>query len=185
MPLERVQNEGLMGDFSDVNIATCGSAHLECAAAHGQAAVCARRARRYVHWQIRADISGMRSTAGFIGVVAVLGAAYYIYNAQLTKTSTATGGASPQQQIDMTAVRASLMEIGNAERIYVNAHGSYGTLDQLRADGPSHLGAEQRGYVFQVEPNGAQGFRATATPSAAGGGGPTFTIDETMTVTSR
>ena len=74
-------------------------------------------------------------------------------------------GVIPQEQIDVTAVKASLLEIGQAQRIYVNAHGAYGTLDQLRADGPPHLGSERRGYVFRVEPRGATGFQATAAPA--------------------
>ncbi len=105
----------------------------------------------------------MRVAAGFIGILAVLGTGYFLYNRQLT--GVAAGMASPQEQIDVTAVKASLLEIGQAQRIYVNAPGAYGTLDQLRADGPPHLGSERRGYVFRVEPRGATGFQATAAPA--------------------
>lgn len=121
---------------------------------------------------------------GLISVILALGIGYFVYNAQLAQPGAAT--ATPQQQIDVTGIRASLLEIGQAQRLYVNAHGAYGTLDQLRADGPAELGIDRRGYAFDVEPNGAQGFKATARPSEADKASwPTLTIDETMQITSR
>ncbi len=126
----------------------------------------------------------MRAAAGLLGIVVVLGAAYFIYDARLAQ-SAAVGAAPPQQQIDVTGVRASLLVISQAQRIYVVAHGAYGTLEQLRADGAPNIGEPQRGYVFDVQPNGAQGFTATATPSdSSKPGWPTLTVDETGQVTS-
>jgi hypothetical protein len=122
---------------------------------------------------------------GFIGMLIALGTAYTLYNTQLSH-STGSAGASPQQTIDLTSVRSVLMEIGQAQRLYLNAHGAYGTLEQLRADGPPSLGQDRRGYVFSVEANGAQGFTATATPAESGKpDSPTLLIDEKMEITSR
>src|ERR687891_2835522 len=96
-------------------------------------------------------------SAGFLGIVLTLGAALYIYNAQLTRgVSTSTG--SPQEQIDVTGIRMALLEIAQAQRNYVAAHGAYGTLEQLRADGAPALGTERRGYTFRLDTNGSQGF---------------------------
>jgi hypothetical protein len=121
---------------------------------------------------------------GLIGVLLALGTGYVVYNAQLTQSGAMT--APPQQQIDVTGIRASLLAIGQAERMYVNAHGAYGSLEQLRADGAPELGIDQRGYAFEVETNGAQSFKATARPvDAIKSDWPTLTIDETMQVTSR
>ena len=121
---------------------------------------------------------------GLISVVLALGTAYFVYSAQLTQSGAVT--APPQQQIDVTGIRAALLEIGQAERMYVNAHGAYGTLEQLRADGAPELGTERRGYAFDVATNGAQGFKAIAKPTDPGKSNwPTLTIDETMQVTSR
>ncbi len=121
---------------------------------------------------------------GLISVVLALGTAYFVYSAQLTPSGAVA--APPQQQIDVTGIRAALLEIGQAERMYVNAHGAYGTLEQLRADGAPELGTERRGYVFDVATNGAQGFKVTAKPTDPGKPNwPTLTIDETMQVTSR
>lgn len=120
-------------------------------------------------------------TIGLIGCLIALTAGYFVYYAQFTRLP--AGGASPQQTIDLTAVRRTLLEIGRAQRIYANAHGTYGTLDQLRAEGAAQLGADQRGYVFTVSVNGAQGFRATATPSGASvPGSPSLAIDERMEI---
>ena len=121
-------------------------------------------------------------TTGFVGLLLALAAGYFVYSAQLDRTSSA--GASPQQTIDITAIRSALFEIGQAQRLYVNAHGAYGTLEQLRAEGSPHLGSDQRGYVFSVKPDGARGFRAIAAPAGARGEqSPTLTIDERMEIT--
>jgi hypothetical protein len=121
---------------------------------------------------------------GFIGVLIALGAGYIVYNAQLTRSNAVT--VSPQAQIDLTGIRSSLMAIGQAQRMYVNAHGAYGTLEQLRADGPPELGTDRRGYAFAIETNGAQSFRVTARPTDPDKSSwPTLTIDETMQIASR
>jgi len=127
----------------------------------------------------------MKAATGFLGIVLAMGAALYLYNAQLTS---ATGGATapPQEQIDVTGIRMALLEIAQAERIYVTAHGAYGTLEQLRAEGAPALGTDRRGYVFQLDINGSQSFKATATPTDANKQGwPTLTIDASMQVAER
>jgi hypothetical protein len=126
----------------------------------------------------------MKAAAGFLGIVLALGAAMYIYDAQLTRGTSST--ASPQEQIDVTGIQMALREIGQAERNYVAAHGTYGTLEQLRAEGSPALGTDRRGYTFQLELNGNQSFKATATPTdAARQGWPTMSIDASMQVVHR
>jgi hypothetical protein len=127
----------------------------------------------------------MKATAGFVGVVLALGVALYLYNAQL-KSSVSPGAASPQETIDVTGIRMALLEIGQAERNYSAAHGTYGTLEQLRAEGSPALGTDRRGYTFQLDLNGSQGFTATATPTDADKKGwPTLSIDAGMQVVER
>jgi hypothetical protein len=123
-------------------------------------------------------------TAGFLGIVLALGAALYLYNGQLT--SAGGGTASPQEQIDVTGIRMALLEIAHAERTYVAARGTYGTLEQLRAEGAPALGTERRGYTFQLDVNGGSGFTATATPADPGKHSwPTLTIDASMQIAER
>ena len=127
----------------------------------------------------------MKATAGFLGIVLALGVARYLYNAQLKSTVT-PGAASPQEQIDVTGIRMALLEIATAERTYVAAHGTYGTFEQLRADGAPALGTDRRGYTFQLDLNGSQGFKATAMPTDSNKQGwPTFSIDASMQIAER
>ena len=124
----------------------------------------------------------MKATAGFLGIVLALGAAFYLYNAQLTRSAGAAA-ASPQEQIDVTGIRMALLEIAQAERTYVAAHGAYGTFEQLRAEGAPALGTDRRGYTFQLEVDGSQTFKATATPTDGNKQGwPTLTIDASMQI---
>jgi hypothetical protein len=127
----------------------------------------------------------MKATAGFLGIILALGAAFYIYNAQLTR-GVSTSAGSPQEQIDVTGIRMALLEIGQAERTYVAAHGRYATFEQLRAEGAPALGTDRRGYTFQLELNGSQGFKATATPTDSNKQGwPTLSIDASMQIAER
>ena len=118
------------------------------------------------------------------GLLLALGVGYFVY----TRSLTTAGGAQapPQQQIDVVDIRANLLNIGQAERIYAAAHGAYGTLEQLQQDGPPAIPTENRGYVFSVVVDGVRSFRVTATPTDPDKAGwPTLEIDETMTVTQR
>jgi len=118
------------------------------------------------------------------GLVIALAVGYVVY----TKNLTTSGGTQvpPQQQIDVVDIRANLMTIGQAQRIYLAAHGTYGTLDQLNQDGPPSIPTENRGYVFNDVVDGARSFKVTATPTDPNKPGwPTLVIDETMTVTQR
>ena len=127
----------------------------------------------------------MKATAGFVGVVLALGIALYLYNAQLTGPGR-VGPASPQEQIDVTGIRMALLEIGQAERTYVAAHGTYGTFEHLRAEGAPALGTDRRGYAFHLDLNGSQSFKAIATPTNSNKQRwPTLSIDGSMQITER
>ena len=125
----------------------------------------------------------MRSIFTIGGLVVALGVGYVLYSRSLT--SSGVTQTPPQQQIDVVDIRTNLLNIGQAERMYVVANGTYGTLEQLQKDAPSVVIAN-RGYAFSVTVNGAQSFKATATPTDPNKAGwPTLEIDETMTVTQR
>ena len=118
------------------------------------------------------------------GLVLALAVGYVLY----TRSLTTSGGTQvpPLQQIDVIDIKTHLLNIAQAERMYVAAHGAYGSLEELRQDGSPSLLTENRGYVFSVVINGAQSFKATATPSDPDKAGwPTLAIDETMTVIQR
>jgi hypothetical protein len=128
----------------------------------------------------------MKGIAGIAGLVIVLGVGYFVYNTYLTKSG--PGGAldHPQEQIDVIDIKANLLTIGQAERQYVTAHGSYATIEQLQQEGPPSIGTETRGYVFNAEPDGAKSFTVTATPTDPNKPGwPTLVITESMEVKQR
>jgi hypothetical protein len=122
----------------------------------------------------------MRSIATLAGVLIASGAGFYAYNASLT--SAGVTQAPPQQQIDVVDIRSNLLQIAQAERIYLAAHGSYATLEQLQQETPS-IGTDNRGYQFAIAIDGVRGFTVTATPTdPSKPGWPTLTIDETLQV---
>jgi hypothetical protein len=132
-----------------------------------------------------ADKSCMKATAGFVSIVLALGVAFYVYNAQLTRPG-GGGTVSPREQIDVTGIRMALLEIGQAQRTYSAAHGTYGTFEQLRAEGAPALGSDRRGYGFALELNGSASFKATATPTDSNKKDwPTLSIDASMQVAER
>jgi hypothetical protein len=123
----------------------------------------------------------MKSVLTIGGLLVALGVGYFVYMKSLT--SAGVTEAPPQQTIDLTDIRANLMTIGQAERVYVVSHGAYGTIEQLNQDGPPMLPSENRGYVFNAAPNGSQSFKVTATQTdSSKPGWPSLEIDETMTV---
>ena len=94
--------------------------------------------------------------------------------------------APPQQQVDVVGIRSELLAIGQAERQYLVAHSTYGTLDDLEQDKLLTGGANRRGYVFSVQTDGSQGFTVTATPQDPDKQNwPTLSVDQSMQVTQR
>ena len=125
----------------------------------------------------------MRAAASVLGVVIALAIGYWIYRAELI------GGPSGSvstvvDQADVAGVKSDLLSIGEAERLYLAAHDSYATLDQLQQDGSISFRA-RHGYNFSVEVDGAQHFKAMATPTAPKAGWPVLTVEENMQITSQ
>ena len=119
---------------------------------------------------------------GLIAVIIVLGVGFLIYERRATEVMQ---GGSPQEQIDVTAIRQRLLTIAQTERQYQASNGKYATLDELAAENLLPGGTEQRGYTFTAEIRSA-GFTITATPTELSKKDwPTLEITETMTVTER
>ena len=120
---------------------------------------------------------------GLIAVILVLGAGFYVY--QQRATTMLPGGASPTEQIDVTAIRQRLLTIAQTERNYQATNGKYATLEELAADNLLPGGTEQRGYRYTADVR-ATGFTITATPTdPQKEGWPTLEITESMQVTQR
>jgi Tfp pilus assembly protein PilE len=119
---------------------------------------------------------------GLISVVIVLGVGFYVYQQRATQL---VGGSSPQEQIDVTAIRQRLLTIAQTERQYHASNGKYATLEELAGENLLPGGTEQRGYSYSASIR-ADGFTITATPTnPAKSSWPTLDVTETMAVTER
>jgi hypothetical protein len=124
----------------------------------------------------------MRASLGLIGLLIVLGIGYYIYSSQIGQVA---DDKPAIQQINLTAIRSDLLSLGQAERLFFAANGSYATLEQLRSSGvmSSIPEGNRSGYRYTAEVDGASHFRITANPPGSSSGDlPTFSIDETMQI---
>jgi hypothetical protein len=110
----------------------------------------------------------------------VLGIGYWIYRAELVARP--DGTSAIVDQADVAGVKSDLISIGEAERLYLTAHEGYATLDQLQEAGSIPF-RSRHGYNFSIEVDGAQHFRAVATPATASKTGwPALSIDETLQI---
>ena len=124
----------------------------------------------------------MRATFAMVGLLIVLVIGYLIYSTQIRQ---ATGDRPLVQQINFVAVRSDLLSLGQSERLYLAANGSYATLEQLRhSDIVSSVPESNRlGYEYTAEVDGAEHFRITASPTDSSRDDlPTLSIDETLQI---
>ena len=122
----------------------------------------------------------MRAPIAIVGLALALGAGYLVVQRSLHNDA----GQGPQEQIDVVAIEQRLLSLGQAERHYLVAHGTYGTLEQLAAVDLMTGGTEQRGYTFTTVAASSDRFRISARPTDANKSGwPTLEITESMQVT--
>jgi hypothetical protein len=125
----------------------------------------------------------MRSAGVIVGMVLALGGGYFAFQKSVTSAPTQ---APPLEQIDVVSIRQTLLAMGQAERQYLIAHGSYATIDQLAQEGLLPGGSTQRGYIFSAQVSGGDAFTITARPIDVNKiSWPTLTVRENMQVTER
>ena len=125
----------------------------------------------------------MRSAGLVVCLLVALGGGYFVLRQSV---SGGPGQGPPQQQIDVVAIRQRLLAIGQAERQYLAAHGTYASLEQLGQEDLLPGGTEDRGYTLSAVATGSERFTITATPTdATKAGWPTMEISESMQVTQR
>ena len=95
-------------------------------------------------------------------------------------------GTAPTQTISLTGVRADLLQIAQAERMYMAQNGHCATLDELTSSNSLGMARTERdGYSYSIECSGGD-FSVTARhPAAAAGSSiryPTLAIDQAMEV---
>jgi hypothetical protein len=125
----------------------------------------------------------MRALAGVLVAAALLFGIYHFY---FKKMPVADEGTAPTQAISLTGVRADLLQIAQAERLYVATNGHCTSLDELLSSNSLSMSRTHRdGYSYSVECSGAD-FTATARHAPAPAGSPfrypNLAIDANMQV---
>ena len=124
----------------------------------------------------------MRATLGLVGLLITLGIGYFIYSIQIQGV---TNDNPLVQQTNLTAIRRDLLSLGQAERLYLAANGSYATIKQLQHFKMMNAFPEGTafGYEYIAEVDGAAHFLITAKPlDSSRADLPTLSIDETMEI---
>jgi hypothetical protein len=125
----------------------------------------------------------MRGLAGLLVVAALLLGVYYFY---LKKIPSTGGGTAATQEISLTGVRGDLLQIAEAERVYVSMNEKCISLDELiSAHGISMERTERDGYRYSVECSGTD-FTVTARHAPAPASSPirypNLAMDATMQI---
>jgi hypothetical protein len=123
------------------------------------------------------------------GLAAILVAAalvFCIYHYYFKTMPSTDEGTAPTQAISLTGVRSDLLQIAQAERIYIAQNGHCAPLDELISSNSLSVPRTGRdGYLYSVECSGAD-FRATAEHLPAPAGSPirypNLAIDANMQV---
>ncbi len=125
----------------------------------------------------------MRALALLLVAAGLLMGAYYAY---LKRLPVSDSGTTPTQAISLTAVRADLLQIAQAERTFVATNGNCAELSELISSSTLTMERTERdGYIFSVECSGAM-FSVVARHAAAPAGSPirypNMAIDQNMQV---
>jgi hypothetical protein len=125
----------------------------------------------------------MRALAGLLAAAALLFGVYEYYLRQMPVTDR---GTAPTQAISLTGVRSDLLQIAQAERMYLAANGNCATLEELISSNTLSVSKSERdGYQYSVACASGD-FSVTARHAAAPAGSPirypNLGIDQTMQI---
>ena len=125
----------------------------------------------------------MRSLVGLLVGAALL---FVVYEFSLKRMPTTDNGTAATQAISLTGVRADLLQIAQAERVYIATNGQCASLDELISSSSLSITRTERdGYSYAVECSGAS-FTAAARHLPAPAGSPicypNLTIDSSLEV---
>ena len=111
----------------------------------------------------------MRGLATLLVAAALLFGVYHFY---FQKMPTDYEGTAPTQAISLTGVSSDLLEIAQAERVYIATNGACASLEDLRSSNSVSLSNPGRdGYAYRVECSGSE-FKITARHRPAPAGSP-------------
>jgi hypothetical protein len=125
----------------------------------------------------------MRALAALLVSVALLFGVYQLYLKRLPSTDT---GTTATQAISLTGVRSDLLQIAQAERVYIASNGRCATFDELLSSAALTMARTERdGYRYSATCSGND-FTVTAEHPPAPAGSPirypNLAIDQTMQI---
>jgi len=125
----------------------------------------------------------MRSLVGVLVGAALL---FVVYHFSLKRMPTTDVGTAPTQAISLTGVRSDLLQIAQAERVYIATNGHCASLEELISSNSLTMTRTERdGYTYTVECSGGE-FTAAARHLPAPAGSliryPNLAIDSNMQV---
>jgi hypothetical protein len=125
----------------------------------------------------------VRALATLLVAAAFLFGVYHFY---LKKLPTAEEGTSATQAISLTGVSSDLLQIAQAEQMYIATNGHCVSLEDLISSNSVSMSLRERaGYLYAVECPGSE-FKVTARHASAPAGSPirypNLAIDSTMEI---
>jgi hypothetical protein len=136
----------------------------------------AGRAKREENWRMRA----------LVAILVACAVGFGVYQYSLRRMPVTDAGTASTQAISLTGVRGDLLQIGQAERMYIAQNGHCATLDELTSSNSLRMTNPGRdGYSYSIECSGSD-FSVTARHAAEAAGSPirypTLAIDQAMEV---
>ena len=121
-----------------------------------------------------------------VAILVACAIGFGVYQYSLRRMPVTDAGTAPTQTISLTGVRADLLQIAQAERMYIAQNGHCATLDELTSSNSLGMARPERdGYSYSIECSGGD-FSVTARHAAAAAGSPirypTLAIDQAMEV---
>lgn len=123
----------------------------------------------------------------FLSLLIALGVVFAVVFFYSKKMAPGGSAHSPAESISTTAIKADLLSVAQAERLYFAQNGRYASLTELISSGALSLPRTGRdGYTYSLEITDA-GFRVTARYGPADGGSstlrrPALVIDQSMQI---
>ena len=129
----------------------------------------------------------MSRAFGFVAILIVAAAGFYIYTKQAQSVSTGDGAtASPRMTVDLAGVKNDLLAFANAEKQEYALDGKYLPLDDLRAKGTVLPRSPRGPFSYSAEVSETS-FRVVATYSGPDVAGvpKTMSIGDSMQIESQ
>jgi hypothetical protein len=145
--------------------------------------------RTMAHAALAAGPSGFHNLVmrPLVGIIVSVGFLFGVYMLYLKRMPSSDPGTASVQAVSLTAIRMDLLQIGQAEKMYIANNSKCASLDELiSANSVTMTRPERDGYTYSVDCS-STAFTVTATHPAPPPQGsnfryPTLMLDQTLQV---